>query len=299
MKVGNREIDLSNRDKLLFPDAGISKGALIDYYADVADTMLRHVAERALTLRRFPDGIDTQGFFQQNAADYFPDWIVRKRLGKGEKDEHVVVTEAATLVYLANQAAIELHPWLSRIDRPDHPDRMIFDLDPGEEGFAAVRFAARQLHQVLAEDLDLPCFVMTTGSRGLHVMVPLDRSARFDEVREFARILADHIAGCAPDRLTTEQRKAKSRGRLFLDTLRNAYGQTAVAPWSVRARPNAPIATPLLWKELDDSRLRPDRYHIKNISRRLRERGDPWRDIKRHAVKLGSRHDRLARLVER
>jgi bifunctional non-homologous end joining protein LigD len=297
MKVGKREVALSNRDKILFPDAGITKGDLINYYRAVADLMLPHIKDRALTLHRFPEGIDKEGFYQQNVSDYFPDWIARARLGKGEaKTEHAVIKEAATLVYLANQAAIALHAWPARIDRPRHPDRMIFDLDPPDNEFAAVRFAARLLHRVLAEELDLSCFVMTTGSRGLHVVVPLDRSSDTDEMVGFARALAKHVAERAPDRLTTELRKNKRRGRLFLDTTRNAWGQTGIAPYSVRAKPGAPIATPLEWKEVDDSRLTSARYHIKNISRRLSQRGDPWRGINRHAAKLASRRKRLDKL---
>lgn len=297
MRIGRHEVELSNRDKILFPDDAITKGELIDYYREISPIMLPHLRDRALTLHRFPDGIGSGGFYQQNASAYFPDWITLATLGKGpDKTEHAVCNDAASLVYLANQAAIALHVWPVRIDRPDCPDRMIFDLDPADTGFETVRFAALLLFELLSNALDLRCFVMTTGSRGLHVVVPLDRSSDFDSVRDFARELADRTAARAPDRLTTEQRKNKRRGRLFLDTTRNAYGQTAVAPYSVRARPGAPIATPLEWKEVDDPRLASDRYRLGNIFRRLGRKKDPWRSIKRHAARLETRRKRLARI---
>ncbi|MGH8162221.1 MAG: non-homologous end-joining DNA ligase [Gammaproteobacteria bacterium] len=280
----------------MFPDAGITKGDLIDYYLKVADMMMPHIKNRALTLHRFPDGIGADGFYQQNASDYFPDWIPRATLGKGkDKTEHAVCNDTATLVYLANQAVITPHVWLSRTDQPDHPDRMIFDLDPADDDFDTVRSAARALHEAL-DTLDLACFLMTTGSRGLHVVVPLDRGSDFDAVRDFARRLADRVTERAPDEFTTEQRKNKRAGRLFLDTTRNAYGQTAVAPYAVRAKPGAPVAAPLEWKELNDAKLTSRRYHLGNIARGLRQREDPWRSIGRHAVKLEAHRKRLEKL---
>jgi bifunctional non-homologous end joining protein LigD len=296
MKIGKRDIELSNTEKALFDDAGITKGDMIDYYREMASVMLPHVRDRALTLHRFPDGIRAKGFYQQNVSDYFPDWIARATLGKGSETEYPVVTDTPSLVYLANQAAIEFHVWLSRVDRPDHPDRMIFDLDPAGEDFSTVRFAASQLHELLVQELGLPCFAMTTGSRGLHLVVPLDPTSNFDSVRGFARRIAEIAVTRAPDRPTTEQRKDKRGDRLFLDTTRNAYGQTGIAPYSLRAKPGGPLATPLEWKEVDDSTLRADRYTLENIRRRLGQRSDPWRHIKRHAVKIASHRKQLDHL---
>ncbi len=297
MKIGEREVELSNEDKPLFPAAGISKGELVAYYRDIANAMVPHIKDRALTLQRYPDGIDSSGFVQQNASDYFPDWIPRERLGKGTDTDHPIVREPASLAYLANKGTIEFHAWLSRIDRPSYPDRMVFDLDPPGDDFAVVRFAARMLFELLTGELGLNCFVMTTGSSGLHVVVPLDRDSDFDSMREFAHTVANRVAGRAPQRLTTEQRINQRRGRLFLDTTRNAYGQTAISPYSVRAKPGAPVAAPLAWEEVDDSHLAPDRYHLKNIFRRLSQlRCEPWLNIARHACKLETRRERLENL---
>ena len=169
---------------------------------------------------------------------------------------------------------------------------MIFDLDPPDDGFELVRFAARTVRAVL-EDIDITGFVMTTGSSGLHVTVPLNAGADFDSVRDFARRVATVAATRAPQRLTTEQRKDKRRGRLYLDIMRNAYGQTAVAPYSVRAKPEASVATPLEWAEVDDPKLGPRRYTVQNLFRRLAQKSDPWAGIERHARPLAAARARL------
>jgi bifunctional non-homologous end joining protein LigD len=297
IEIDGHEIALSNTDKILFPQAKATKGDLIDYYREIAPVMLPHIAGRPLSFQRYPDGIDAGGFMQKNASDYFPDWIRRARLAKEDGEvEHVVVENAATLVYLANQACITLHVGLSRIDRIDHPDMMVLDLDPSDDDFAKVKRAAKDARSLL-EEVGLAPFLQTTGSRGLHVWVPLDRSATFDEVREVASALAAALAARAPDERTTEQRKAKRGDRVFLDVARNAYAQTAAAPYSVRARPEASIATPLDWDELDNAQLTPRRYTIGNIFRRLARKPDPWSRIGEHAHDLARVRDRLAALA--
>jgi bifunctional non-homologous end joining protein LigD len=296
-EVEGRKLELSNPGKILFPAVGLTKGDLVDYYARVAPIMLPHVAGRPLSLERYPDGIEAEGFMQKNAGDYFPGWIRRARLAKqGGMVEHVVAEDGATLVYLANQACVTLHVGLSRIDRIDHPDRMVLDLDPSDDDFAKVRRAAQEARALL-EEVGLAPFLQTTGSRGLHVWVPLDRSADFDQIREFAAAVAALLVARRPGELTTAQRKAKRGDRVFVDVARNAYAQTAVAPYSVRARPQAPVATPLDWPELNDRTLGPQRYTIRNIFRRLAHRRDPWAEIDRHARPLHAAHARLEALV--
>jgi bifunctional non-homologous end joining protein LigD len=294
IEIDGYQIALSNIDKTLFPQAKISKGDLIDYYRRIAPTMLPHIAGRPLSLQRYPDGIEAGGFMQKNASDYFPDWIRRARLAKedGEVD-YVVAEDAATLVYLANQACITLHAGLFRIDRIDHPDMMVLDLDPSDDDFAKVKRAARDARGLL-QDIGLASFVQTTGSRGLHVWVPLDRSASFDEVREVASNLAEALAARRPEERTTEQRKAKRGDRVFLDVARNAYGQTVVAPYSVRARPEASVATPLAWDELDSPALGPRRYTVRNLFRRLAQKPDPWAGIEQHPQSLAPARRKLA-----
>jgi bifunctional non-homologous end joining protein LigD len=296
IEIDGHEIALSNTDKVLFPKAKVSKGDLIDYYRKIARTMLPHIAGRPLSLERYPDGVEGGGFMQKNASDYFPDWIRRARVAKEDGSvSHVVAADAATLVYLANQACVTLHAGLARTDRIDHPDFMVFDFDPSDDDFGKVKRAARDARALLAE-VGLTSFVQTTGSRGLHVWVPLDRAAPFDEVREIASNLADALVARAPDDRTTAQRKANRGDRVFIDVARNAYGQTVVAPYSVRARPEAPVATPLHWDELDSPDLEPRRYTVQNMFRRLGQRPDPWAEIEKHAQKFTRAREKLAAL---
>jgi bifunctional non-homologous end joining protein LigD len=295
-EVGSHEVKLSNPGKVLFPAAGLTKADLIEYYERIAPVMLPHVSGRPLSLVRYPNGIEAEGFMQKNASDYFPDWIRRARLAKQDGAvDHVVAEDAATLVYLANQACVTFHVGLSRIDRIDHPDRMVIDLDPSDDDFAKVKRASREARALL-EEVGLVPFLQTTGSRGLHIWVPLDRSADFDQVRDLAANVAELLVARRPHELTTAQRKAKRGDRVFVDVARNAYAQTAVAPYSVRARPQAPVATPIDWAELEDPKLTPGRYTTRNLFRRLGRKRDPWAEVERHARPLEPARQRLESL---
>ncbi len=296
VEIGGHEIELSNLDKTFFPDAGLTKGDLVDYYRRIADVMLPHLKGRPLTLQRFPDGIGAGGFYQKEAPDYFPDWINHVQIEveeEGEEQPQITCENAATLVYLANQACITPHAWLSRADKLDYPDKMIFDLDPHGD-FHTVEVAAKDIRELL-EEVGLVPFVMTTGSRGLHVVVSLDRSADFDTVRDFARDLANVLEARYPDRYTTATRKKKRGDRLFLDYLRNSYAQHGVAPYGVRAKQGAPIATPLDWDELGGD-LTSQSYTMENIFRRLGQKEDPWKDFFDHAQGIDEARERLEKL---
>ena len=297
VRVGRRAIEVMHPGKPYFPGRPpIPKRELVAYYAAVAPTMLPYTRHRPVTLQRFPDGIEGEGFFQKEIPDWFPVWIRRATMPKeGGTTTYALCDDAATLAYLAGQGCITPHVWLSRIDKPRHPDRLIFDLDP-PGGFEQARAAARLLHALLSR-LGLVSFVMTTGSRGLHVLAPLDRSADFDAVRAFARDVAALLVEQHPDDLTTEARIAQRGTRLFLDTTRNAYAQTAVAPYGVRARPGAPVAAPLRWDELDDPGLQSQSYSLGNVLPRIEREGDPWRGIARRRQGIHPATERLARLA--
>lgn len=272
-------IEISKPDKPLFADAGITKAALADYFERIAPTLLPHVKDRPLTLRRFPDGINAQGFFQKDLPEHFPQWFERCSVKRkqGGSITHALASDADSLRYLADQATLELHAWTARRDKPMRPDRLVLDLDPAGKDIQPVIDAAREVRAILQEH-DLTSFVMTTGSSGLHVVAPLDRGAKFEAVRGFAQQIARALAERHPKAFTIEHRKDKRRGRLYLDTRRNAYAQTAIAPYSTRALPEAPIATPLEWDEVN-ARLDPRRFDIGNIFRRLAQRACPWRHI--------------------
>lgn len=293
IESGRRTVEITRPDKLLFGDR-ISKSELAHYYERVASDVLRHIGNRPLNLERYPDGIDGHRIIQQRAASHFPDWITRVRVParRGTVD-HVVANEPATLIYLAGQACITFHAWLSRRDRPERPDRLIIDLDPSVDDPAAVRRAAVQIGELLRE-LGLDPWAMTTGSRGYHVVVPLQRRVAFEETRVFARDVALLAAGRAPGTFTVEQRKAKREGKILLDVMRNGYGLTSVAPYSVRPRPGAPVATPLHWEELTHRSTRADRWTLASVVDRLDRDGDVWEGIERHPQTLGQARRRVA-----
>jgi bifunctional non-homologous end joining protein LigD len=284
--VGRHTIRVSNADRVVFPDSGVTKGEIVAYYRQVAELMLPHLRGRPLMLQRVTKNIEGEVFYQKEIGRHYPDWIHRARVAKaGGWVTHVVCDNAATLVYLANQGCITLHPWLSRADDPERPDRMIFDLDPGTGGVDDARFAATAMRRLLSE-AGLEPLLMATGSRGFHLILPIRRSEPWQVVREIAYGLAEALARRAPDRLTVEFRKEQRRGRLFLDYVRNTYAQTAVAPYSVRVRPGAPVAVPLDWDELDSSR--PDGWSVRSVLARLERTPDPWRSAGRRAHSLAS-----------
>jgi bifunctional non-homologous end joining protein LigD len=303
MDVGGIRVDLSHTDKVLFPgQEEITKGDLIEYYADVAGWMLPYLRDRPVAMARYPEGITGQRIFQKNVPDYFPDWITRAEVKKQDGVlHHVICDKPATLVYLANQACIELHVFLSKVGGLDHPDQVVFDLDPPDAGhFGEVRVAALQLRELLEDQLGLTSFVKTTGGKGLHVHVPLRSDGDFDAARGFARQVGGLLVTRIPDMATLEQRKDKRGSRLYVDVMRNAYAQTVVAPYVVRARPGAAVSVPLHWDELNDSTLEPGRFTLRTVRSRLAELDgatDPWADMTRHRYSLAAAQGRLDQLA--
>ncbi|MFC4031010.1 non-homologous end-joining DNA ligase [Streptomyces polygonati] len=278
VEAGRHAVRVARAEKVLFPArrgaAEVTKADLAAYYRDIAPYALPQLKDRPLMLEIHPDGIDGQRFMQKNVPGHYPDWIKRVQLPKeGGTVTHVLADSPDTLVYLAGQGCTTLHRWQSRADRPRQPDRMVFDLDPAGDAFAPVRRAAQWLGELL-DELALPWAPMTSGSRGLHLTVPLDRRADVDEVRDFAREVADTLVARHPGELTTEPRKSARGRRLFVDVLRNGYAQTAVAPWSVRALPGAPVAAPITRDALDDPGLSPRRWTVENALDHARN--DPW-----------------------
>jgi bifunctional non-homologous end joining protein LigD len=299
LRFGSRTVQLSRLDKVLFPDDGITKGELVDYQLAVADAMLPQLRDRPLAFARYPDGIGGESLFQQSAPRSFPDWVKRvtvsKQDGRGSIS-HALCQDRATLAYLAGQAAITLHTWLARADRPDRPDQLLFDLDPPTGRFDEARFAAHALRELLTE-LGLPSLVKTTGGRGLHVSVPVARREDADALREFARDVAGVLAAREPERFTTEVRKNQRHGRLYLDISRNAYAQLAVAPYTVRARAGAPVATPLDWSELDDDALTPEQFTVRTVPERLGKGDDPWKVVPPPVSSLAGPRRRIRELA--
>ncbi|NEB05460.1 non-homologous end-joining DNA ligase [Streptomyces sp. SID13726] len=300
VRAGKHTVEVHRPDKVLFPAGDgakeYTKGDLVDYYRSVAPFMLPHLRGRPLMLERHPDGLGGPRFMQKNTPDGYPEWIGRVEVPKeGGTVRHTVCDDTATLLYLADQAALTVHRWLSRAGDVERPDRMVFDLDPaGDDDFAAVHEAAWLLGELL-DELRLPSALMTTGSRGLHVIVPLDGRQGFDEVRAFAKDVADTLVAGHPDRFTTAARKKDRGHRLYLDVQRNGYAQTAVAPFTVRAKPGAPVATPMSWTQLDDPGLDARRWTVADALEQARTR--PWDGVPAKGRALGPARRRLNALM--
>ena len=285
-----RDVQISHPDKKLFP--GITKRDLADYHEQVGRVMVRHMRDRPVAMEAFPGGIGGQGHFMKDRPKHFPDWIPDVRVEKrGGSLRHVLVRETATLVYLVGQNVITPHVWTSRADDVRKPDRIIFDLDPSTQKFAEVRAAARATGELL-RGLGLVPHAMVTGSRGVHVTVPI-KPVPFDEAFAFAKAVSLRLAEEHPKKLTTEFLKANREDRIFVDVLRNRYAQHAAPPYAVRPRPKAPVAAPLHWEELDDSKLKPDRWTIKSMPERVKSDGDAWHGMGGRAKSVSAASRRM------
>ncbi|MDX5433023.1 MAG: non-homologous end-joining DNA ligase, partial [Halomonas sp.] len=270
-------VRLTHPDRVLFPEQGLTKLDLARFYEQIQEWVLPHLARRPLSLVRCPQGRNDECFFQKHPRSAIPDSVPRIDVPeKKGSAEYVYVETAADLIGLVQAGALEIHPWGSRIDHLEQPDSLVFDLDP-DQGIAwkEILRVAGTLRERL-ESLGLTPFLRTTGGKGLHLVVPLEPSAEWEQAKAFAKGVAEAHAKDDPKRLTTNMSKAKREGRIFLDYLRNGRGATAVASYTVRARENAPVAVPIRWDELNAA-LRADRYNVQNLRRRLSAlREDPW-----------------------
>lgn len=294
-ELDGQVIAATNTDRVIEPASGLTKGDVVAYYHHVAPAMLPELRRRPLSVVRFTKGLAGGGFFQKHRQKHYPAWIASIELGTKTRVDYPLCDSAAALVYFANQGAIEFHVWTSRAEAPTHPDLLVFDLDPPADGFEGVRRTARRLRTLFAE-LGLPAFVKTTGSKGLHVVAPLDGRATFDETGHLGNQIAALLCARHPDELTVEFYKKDRRGRLFLDTMRNALGAAIAAPYSLRGRPSAPVSAPITWDELDDPALRSDGFPLRELRARLDHRGDPWADLRAELGSVAAASERLARL---
>jgi bifunctional non-homologous end joining protein LigD len=282
MKRGRRELRFSNVDKPFWPEEGITKGDLIAYYRDVADVLVPHLRGRPFTMKRYPDGWQGKNFFQKNAPSHMPEWIERApfpastREGERRIIDYAVVNDELALLWMANMGCIDLHTWASRVDRPERPDWVMFDLDPSEgSGFEEVIEVAQLVKQTL-DLLELESYPKTSGSRGIHVLVPIARRHSFEEVREFAGIVAGALARAHPGLATTEWTKEKRRG-VLVDANQNGPGRTNATVYSVRPRAGAPVSTPVRWDEVKAG-LDPAWFTMDTVLDRVARNGDLFAD---------------------
>jgi bifunctional non-homologous end joining protein LigD len=284
--MSDHEVRLTHPERVLWPDAGLTKRDLFDYFGAAATVMLPHVRERPVSMQRFRGSVEEGGFFQKDLPRGAPDWIRTVAVPKkGGVVHHILADDRPTLLWLAQQGCVTPHVFTSRADRLDRPDRLVIDLDPSTDDFDQVRRAALTCGAAL-RDRGLEPFAMVTGSRGVHVVVPLKRTREVGDVLAWSRAFAAELAE-ADDGLTTEFHKDKRGDRIYLDVARNGAAQTVVPPYAPRPRPGAPVATPLRWEELDDRALRPDAWTLRTVLDRVQELGgDPWADIGKAARAL-------------
>ena len=290
---------ITHPEKVLFPDDGITKGDLAAYYEAMAPVMLPHLRGRPITMERYPAGIGKQGFWQKDVSKGFPPWLERVKVPK--KDgvvHHPIVTDTRSLLWITNQNTITQHVWISRVPDLDYPDICVFDLDPSTDDLAAVRAAAIGLRDLL-KALGLPSWVKTSGSKGFHIVVPLDGETKMGHVERFANGVGKLFVSHAPDHLTQEFSKADRRGRIYVDTGRNGYSATFAAAYTVRAKAGAPVSAPCTWDEVENGKVNPRTFTLRNMPARVAKVGDVWADMRRRGRSLKKPAEKLRRLLER
>ena len=288
---------ITHPEKVLFPDDGITKGELAAYYEAIAPVMVPHIRSRPVTMERFPAGIGKKGFIQKDVSKGFPAWLERVEVPKKDGTvHHPIVTDVRSLLWLANQNSITPHVWTSRAPDLYHPDICVFDLDPSKEDESALRAAALALRDVL-DELDLPSWVKTSGSKGFHIVVPLNGKADTGEVAGFAHAVGALLVVRHPRLLTQEFHKVDRGNRILVDTGRNGYGATFAAAYAVRARPAAPVSAPCTWAEIERGDVHPRTFTIRNMADRVAEAGDLWSDLRKRKRSLTRATSRLRALA--
>jgi len=275
VSIEGRNFSLSRLDKVLWPQDGYTKGELINYYVEVAPYIIPHLQGRPMVFTRYPDGIDKQSFYQKNAPSSLPQWIKTYPYyspDSGRDINFILVEESAALAWLANQACIEMHPWLSCASLVDYPDFIVFDLDPSPgNSFEQIKTIAFLTRQVLNE-LGLRCYIKTSGSQGLHVYLPVENKYSYEKVRDFARTVAEIICTMQPDIATVERTVRKRGAKIYVDYMQNVKGKTLCSVYSVRPRPGATVSAPLYWDEVNS--IKPSDFTIKTILPRLQKLGE-------------------------
>jgi bifunctional non-homologous end joining protein LigD len=277
---------ITHPDKVLFPDDGITKGELAAYYEAVAPVMLPHIRARPITMERFPAGIGRKGFIQKDVSKGFPDWLERVEVPKKDGTvHHPLVTDVRGLLWIANQNCITPHVWTSRAPDLYHPDICVFDLDPSEDDPEQLRKAALALRDLL-DELGLPSWIKTSGSKGFHIVVPLDGKTQTGEVAGFAHAVGSLLVKRDPAHLTQEFHKADRGTRMLIDTGRNSYSATFAAAYAVRAKAGAPVSAPCTWEEVESGTVGPRTFTLRNMPARLAAEGDVWADMRKRKRSL-------------
>lgn len=274
------ELDFTHLDKVFFPKTGYTKGDLIAYYQSVADVMLPYLKDRPHSLKRQPDGIKGESFFQKNVDDMPPDWVKTIKVHSESTNEdihYLVVTNQDSFLYMVQLGCIEINPWNSRVGHLEKPDWLILDLDPEAAGFDKVVETARAIYQV-CQATKIAAIPKTSGKRGLHIFIPLGAEYSYKQARDFGKMLATRVNQKLPEITSLERHPAKRRGKVYIDYLQNGHGQTLAAPYSARPTEVASVSTPLHWDEVKIG-LDPQKFTIKNTRQRLNRVGDLWKPV--------------------
>jgi bifunctional non-homologous end joining protein LigD len=289
---------ITHPDKILFPDDGITKGDLAAYYESIAPIMVPHIRDRPITMERFPAGIGRKGFIQKDVSKGFPEWLERVEVPKhGGTVHHPLVTDTRSLLWIVNQNCITPHVWTRRAPDLYHPDVCVFDLDPSnEDALDVLRDAALALRDLL-DELGLASWVKTSGSKGFHIVVPLDGKAEVDRVAGFAGAVGTLLVKRHPKTLTQEFSKHDRRGRIYVDTGRNGYSATFAAAYAVRPKRGAPVSAPCTWEEIERGAVGPRTLTLRNMAARIAETGDLWKATLRRGRSLTRAIERLRRLL--
>ncbi len=295
---------ITHPDKVLFPADGsspaITKGELAAYYEAIAPVMVPHMRARPVTMERYPAGIGQKGFFHKDVSKGFPDWLERVEVPK--KDgvvHHPIVRDARSLLWITNQNCITAHVWTSRAPDLYHPDVCVFDLDPSRDDQPDVLAGAAVGLRDLLDELGLPSWVKTSGSKGFHIVVPLDGKTDMGRVASFAHHVGTLLVKRNPSQLTQEFSKADRGGRILIDTGRNGYSATFAAAYAVRAKPGAPVSAPCTWDEVSRRTVLPRTFTLRSMGERIEKAGDLWADMLRRKRSLAPAIERLRRLTER
>jgi bifunctional non-homologous end joining protein LigD len=281
LKVGKTILKLTNQDKIYWPDEKITKGELVNYYAEISLVILPYLKDRPQSLHRFPNGITAPGFYQKDLdTKTTPSWLKTKKIfseSTNKNIDYLICNDKATLLYMANLGCIEIHPWNSRVNKIDYPDWLIIDLDPEEIGFNAVVKTALATKKV-CDKFEFECYCKTSGATGLHIYIPLGAKYTYEVTRNMAHLIAQRVNALVPEITSLERKPQKRKKKVYPDYLQNSRGQTLAAPYSIRPRPGATVSTPLEWSEVN-ARLNPSAFTIKTILKRLEKKGDLWQPV--------------------
>jgi bifunctional non-homologous end joining protein LigD len=281
LKMGEISLHLTNQNKIFFPDDGFTKGDLVNYYNSVLAFILPYLKDRPQSMNRFPNGINGNSFYQKDVdVEKIPSWLKTEKIYSESNDKYIdylICNDEATLLYMANLGCIELNPWNSTINKIDKPDWAVIDLDPAKNDFKEVVKTALTVKEIM-DELETECYCKTSGASGLHIYIPLEAKYGYDSVKVFSELIANKVVNRLP-KTTSVVRSLEKRGnKIYIDFLQNRKGQTLASPYSVRPRPGATVSTPLEWGEVNE-KLSPSQFTIKNMLKRLDQKGDLWKPV--------------------